>query len=582
VQLEQQLEATHAEAPERDRVIHRLSQVGLILATPWLQLILNPSLFVTPGGNRFIDPWVYTGFFLSLRHQAARFPNTYYGSRLSWVLPGYLAHRTFSPLVANYVLHLAFFYALLFATYGLMCAAGRTRVALIATSIVAWNGVILAAVSWDYVDGAGIVFIMLALLCLERSIGAGPSRWLWAFCGGAALICLTCSNTFLLIAWPLFAALLVLRTGRSLWLTAVSIAVTAAAGAVVMYLVLAYSSVATGGGWWFLAPQLSVGRSLLRSDNPWRAPVHVWLRHAQWLVLPTVATFAAAAALAKRLRPEQGPTGAMQIVMLMAAILWLAMQRWGPPVFQITYYASYLAPFALVALILQFAPPTALRTRTVVALELCTVAIFAAVHWFVLADIVVVRSRVQQWVNTTLAFIALPVDASVAVGLAAGAFMVVGVRMIRLEWVRWSAVIVCFAIIGTCASDEVPARSDTMARSQLEETAAIHRFVDSVVGQREFRMWTPNPLATNMPILATTSSFLWGYVLVNEQFPNLTAEQASRLHKNTALVLLLPNAQDAERSHAPLRQHGYDFSAVSTRTFGSGDMAVSVVIGDLK
>src|SRR5262249_838481 len=140
----------------------------------------------------------------------------------------------------------------------------------------------------------------------------------------------------------------------------------------------------------------------------------------------------------------------------------------------------------------------------------------------------------------------------------------------------------CFAIIGTCASDEIPARSDTTARSQFEEAAAIHRFVDSVVGQREFRMWTPNPVGTKMPTLATTSSFLWAYVLVNDHFPNLTAEKASWLHRNMALVLLLPNAQDAERSRAPLRQQGYDFSVVAARTFGTGDMAVSVVVGDLK
>jgi len=34
------------------------------------------------------------------------FYGVYYGSRLSWILPGFLVHSIFSPVVANCVLHL--------------------------------------------------------------------------------------------------------------------------------------------------------------------------------------------------------------------------------------------------------------------------------------------------------------------------------------------------------------------------------------------------------------------------------------------------------------------------------------------
>src|SRR5215467_1325496 len=97
----------------RYRAYHVVTLAGI----PLLQLAVYPSLFVTPGGNQSIDPWVYVGFSLSLPAHLQRFGETYYASRLSWIVPGFIAHRLFPPLVAEYVLHLAFFYALLAATY---------------------------------------------------------------------------------------------------------------------------------------------------------------------------------------------------------------------------------------------------------------------------------------------------------------------------------------------------------------------------------------------------------------------------------------------------------------------------------
>src|SRR5664279_5036842 len=54
------------------------------------------------------DPWFYLGYFRDLvNFKRDSFPGFYYGSRLSWILPGFLAHWLFSPLVANAVLHLS-------------------------------------------------------------------------------------------------------------------------------------------------------------------------------------------------------------------------------------------------------------------------------------------------------------------------------------------------------------------------------------------------------------------------------------------------------------------------------------------
>ena len=44
---------------------HRVFHWAVIFATPWLLLAINPNLFITPYTNKWIDPWLYTGFFLA-------------------------------------------------------------------------------------------------------------------------------------------------------------------------------------------------------------------------------------------------------------------------------------------------------------------------------------------------------------------------------------------------------------------------------------------------------------------------------------------------------------------------------------
>ena len=53
------------------------------------------------------DSWFYLGFFRNLvEFKRSLFLDFYYGSRLSWVLPGFLIHSLFPAVAANCVLHL--------------------------------------------------------------------------------------------------------------------------------------------------------------------------------------------------------------------------------------------------------------------------------------------------------------------------------------------------------------------------------------------------------------------------------------------------------------------------------------------
>src|SRR5262249_34743869 len=150
-------------------------------------------IFTGPG---WIDPWVYFGFFRHLvEYKSVLFPKLYYGSRLAWILPGYVAYHVFSPKVANLVLHFTFYYVAIFSLYALLKRATTSANALLVTVLLGSYSRFLAAIGWDYVDGAGIAYFLLALALVARATEKGPRLWLLT--GGAAAMAMCYTNLFL-------------------------------------------------------------------------------------------------------------------------------------------------------------------------------------------------------------------------------------------------------------------------------------------------------------------------------------------------------------------------------------------------
>src|SRR3989338_1370627 len=120
----------------------------LICIWPLIFLLINNQwIFNSPTG--YIDPWLYLGFIRNLPAYLKLFPDTYYGSRLAWLLPGYIIHRLFPPLVANYVLHLGIYYLVIFSCYFLFKRLFNSRTALVCTLLLGSYTWFLKAVGWD-------------------------------------------------------------------------------------------------------------------------------------------------------------------------------------------------------------------------------------------------------------------------------------------------------------------------------------------------------------------------------------------------------------------------------------------------
>ena len=90
----------------------------LLLVFPFILLLANNGWIFPNAYIAIFDDWIYLGYFLNFAQYVKLFDQPwdmiYFGSRLPWILPGYALYHIFSPKLANYILHLSFFYASLF------------------------------------------------------------------------------------------------------------------------------------------------------------------------------------------------------------------------------------------------------------------------------------------------------------------------------------------------------------------------------------------------------------------------------------------------------------------------------------
>jgi hypothetical protein len=259
---------------------------------PWLVSAVFSRWVYNPLAGT--DQWFYFGYFLNYpRYVAEWFPDLYYGSRLSWVLPGYLSHLLFDAKTARYILHVGFYYIAVFSLYGLLRRAAGSRTALLTAVLLGTHSFFLGAIGWDYVDGAGLTYNLLALLCLSQA-GASRGPRLWLVASGAAAAAMFYCNAFLVVFLPFLAAFYLYqvhqgftRTGRRVTLRMILLfALWFGLGAALVTLLLGTVNYKVGGGFWFYGPSLNFLTAGSSKPNAWFAQGWHWAGRASWLALP--------------------------------------------------------------------------------------------------------------------------------------------------------------------------------------------------------------------------------------------------------------------------------------------------------
>jgi hypothetical protein len=321
-------------------------------------LLLMPGCMLAWSRNwiftkpQFWDALYPLGFWLNLRlYKADWLFDTYYGSRLPWILTGWSLHQLFDPVVANYVLHIATYLAALSCFYLLLREMVGPRSALIASILLGGHPQFLDAQGHDYSDGFTIALNLAGLLLVERASRSPRSGWLLAAAGLAAAS-MVYNNLFLVLFAPfilLFYWALCFEgwnraTVRRIWPGTLQFA----AGAVGWTLVLAGVNYALDGNLLFYAPSLRFLNSKFGSDDGLRLEGLAWMRRAYWLALPAAVLLVATArsslaAIRGRFR-IQDPRSFLTVHLLLTAtavILWETRKGYA---LEVPYYCSYFLP----------------------------------------------------------------------------------------------------------------------------------------------------------------------------------------------------------------------------------------------
>jgi hypothetical protein len=99
-----------------------------------------------------------------------------------------------------------------------------------------------------------------------------------------------------------------------------------------------------------------------------------------------------------------------------------------------------------------------------------------------------------------------------------------------------------------------------------EQTAAAHRFIRDNIGSERPRLWYNAIAQTQLPYVQIASTYLWQYVLINQNLPRLSDVEAAALNVGTPVVLLVSSAQEAERTRPALAVFGLDYQERNKRS----------------
>ena len=337
----------------------------------------------------YADPWFYLGYFRDLvNYKRDLFFDSYYGSRLAWVLPGFLIHSLFSPVVANLVLHLTVHLAATLSFFAVLRRLAGARTAFLAAMVFSVDPWLWAATGWDYPDGAGIAYSLLAMALLTRSAAQPLRRWSLPV-AGVAMAGMAYTHLFL----GSFTLLLLLYYIGLLWLwhgslslrTLIVSCLYLGVGAALATLGLCGVNYLLDGTFWFYAP--SVNRAL-RMAGDFQFVRSIWRTRelVPWL---WPAVFGSSTALVLLVsRWKNGTAPANRVGLVLSAPLLLAfgymgyLQSRGTTVLGHHPYVSYLLPFAFLVMGSSFWPAVESMPFKTYVLICVTAALAFGALWY--------------------------------------------------------------------------------------------------------------------------------------------------------------------------------------------------------
>lgn len=475
-----------------------------IALVPFYLLVASSNWIFSPPET--IDPWVYHGYFRNLQeYKTALFPGTYYGSRLSWILPGYLAYKVLPPMAANYALHFGLWYTAVFALcYALKTIASR-QVALITGIFMGSYTFFLYPVGSDYVDGPANAYFLVCLAFLTTAARKERAR-LPLFFAGVSYAAVVYANLFTAIFAPVIALYFAVLSYRSREPITIRAGLRALAwflsGSAALTVFLAFANYLIEGKSLFYLPSVYYALSSVQQPNPWKLPAAEWVGRAEWLLLGVVVAVSGLVALGSR-GFRASLAGPAAVSAFLFTFLLMILCEWkGIPVLQYSYYASYLHPTMFLAIgALLERPLQRITGAPLIFLALGVLLLNTIPLWG--ANAYLYQLKVQTWPAVPLLFGAV--------------FMICALLTARAAaWGIVAALVGCYvtnASTGYAFADRHVVR-DCFARIALAGGA-----VDAVRHSEPVRFWYSLTDPHFAEFNALNSIYLWGYTLLGNEFP---------------------------------------------------------------
>jgi hypothetical protein len=527
----------------------RVDPAYLVLALlPWFVLSVTSAWIYNPLGS--IDPWIYFGYFLNYPKYAAElFPGLYYGSRLSWILPGYCLNALFDPMQAKYILHVGFYYLAVFSLYGILRKAVGSRSALLAAVLFGTHSYFLHAVGWDYVDGPGIIYNLLALLCIVQTAQSHRPR-LWLVASGAAAAAMFYCNAFLAVFLPFLPALYIYQAHPGLTWTSVRTALRFALwfglGALLVSLLLGAVNHAVGGGFWFYSSSIQFITGSSKGDQS--SSGWSWATFAYWLAFPLVAALGSISYLLigilRRTFANRGLNLFFVLQYLACLGFMIAWHMAGGLGLQWSYYTSYLLPSAFLAIGCMLAPHLERWPALAYWLFLAAVTFGFVASLGMHATNTAIRARLAGWVTL-----------SVCVG--------VGLILNNFLRGRWYVSILILGGLWLCQTGFQMPFGQEDHRAELARIVETVKLVRQHIGEDAPAFWYNRREQFGREFNAIHSCYLWGWAMISAGFPAFTPNHP--LPAGTEGVIL--SSQDDALQQANQALHDIHLEA---RTLGTG------------
>jgi 4-amino-4-deoxy-L-arabinose transferase-like glycosyltransferase len=493
-------------------------EILLLLLLPLLLLLINQAWIFNRTN---VDSWVYFGYFIRLKQYLIAFPDAYYGTRLSWILPGYLAYFLFSPLVANYVLHLSFYYLAILSLYFILKPSVGRRAAFLASASMGSYAFFLPAIGWTYVDGAGITYFLLTVLML--SWAARKQNWAtWLVLSGVFFGALIYTNIVWLALSPALITYYALthhpRRRRKTFISVAAFIV----GLLAITLLLGSINHAIVGRFFFFIPSVNMAQAYAGKPNPWRIAWQEWLPKAAWLVLPLIVLVGSTMTLVLskfRKSFKQAEAFPLQATFVVTCLIMIFLEVKAIPVLQFPVYASYLMPsmFLAIGASLKSLANLSNGSFALVASSSLMLLIFPLITIFVSDD---------QPIIFCLLF------------LAAILFSIAS-NFNRKKVGSILAILLLTVSAGISFSPGWNASVKQLQANTLTSKTAIDSHLTVSTVQKLFKDIDPTvilffwySLEESKVYRSIASATLWGYRFLNEEFPSL---QAYRIPANTPL-----------------------------------------------